>query len=362
MKAFKFNSLKWAGPKWAGLVMAAALMTAPAVTAQEIEMPAVDAANASPFDFAASNRKAERAEQMAKDGSGSKVIGGELAANGAWPWQVGLMIAGYPLSPDAHFCGGSLILDRWVLTAAHCIHHQDKNGKYFDLHPSQLTVLTGTNVIGDGQGDNVPVEKIIRYPNYNPNGWDGDVALIKLARRPNSNYRTIQVPDQNFGDVLDQAGVPTVVTGWGLVNGGKHPNQMYQAEIQMMSRDTCNEALMKARARPASKAFVQAASIFRLNQSDMQKAWEELVKRAPLPLTENMICSGSFEGGKTSCQGDSGGPLVVPLDDGSYIQAGIVSWGLSAGPNNTCAENALFSAYTKVSKFLPWLEQTISQN
>ena len=61
MKAFKFNSLKWAGPKWAGLVMAAALMTAPAVTAQEIEMPAVDAANASPFDFAASNRKAERA-------------------------------------------------------------------------------------------------------------------------------------------------------------------------------------------------------------------------------------------------------------------------------------------------------------
>ena len=53
---------------------------------------------------------------------------------------------------------------------------------------------------------------------------------------------------------------------------------------------------------------------------------------------------------------------VVPLDDGSYIQAGIVSWGLSAGPNKTCAENAIFSAYTKVSQFLPWLEQTISQN
>ncbi len=347
--------------KLTGLAIAAALMAAPAM-AQDSEAATVAPSDASPFAFAESKKKAERAEKMAQDGSGSRVIGGELAADGAWPWQVGLMIAGYTVSPDSHFCGGSLILDQWVLTAAHCIHMQDKDGKYFDLHPSQVNILVGTNSIEPGRGDLVPVAGIFRYPNYNPDGWDGDVALIKLARRPNAAYRTIKVPDQDFGDVLDQAGVPTVVTGWGLVNGGDHPDRMYQAEIQMMSRDMCNEALMKARMRPAGQAFIKAAQIMRLNDGDMQSAWEELLKRAPRPLTENMVCSGSFEGGKTSCQGDSGGPLVVPLQDGSYIQAGIVSWGLSAGPNNTCAEDALFSAYTKVSQFLPWLEQTISQN
>ncbi|SEP75692.1 serine protease [Thalassovita taeanensis] len=344
-----------------GLALGTALLASTA-TAQEFSAPPADPTQSSPFAFAESHKKAERTQEMTKDGSGSRVIGGELAAPGAWPWQVGLMIAGQPVTPDAHFCGGSLILDTWVLTAAHCVHMQDKDGSYFDLDPRQLTVLVGTNTIAPGKGDNIPVAGVFRNPGYNPQGWDGDVALLKLARRPNVPVRPIKVPDADFGNVLDQAGVPTVVTGWGLVNGGEHPSDMYQAEIQMMSREMCNGAIMEARAKSAAQSFGAAASTFGLSRQDAQDAWVELVKRAPLPLTENMLCSGSFEGGKTSCQGDSGGPLVVPLDDGSYVQAGVVSWGLSAGPNKTCAENAIFSAYTKVSNFLPWLNQTISAN
>ena len=64
-----------------------------------------------------------------------------------------------------------------------------------------------------------------------------------------------------------------------------------------------------------------------------------------------MLCSGTFEGGRTACSGDSGGPLVVPLEDGTYIQAGVVSWGLSAADGKGCEETALFSAYTRVSNF-----------
>ena len=130
----------------------------------------------------------------------------------------------------------------------------------------------------------------------------------------------------------------------------------------MLPREQCNSAMMEARANAASRGFSEAASIFNLKPDEAQAAWSELVQRAPLPISENMLCSGTFEGGRTSCSGDSGGPLVVPLDDGSYVQAGVVSWGLSGESGQGCNEQAMFSAYTKVANYLPWLEQTIAQN
>ena len=99
-----------------------------------------------------------------------------------------------------------------------------------------------------------------------------------------------------------------------------------------------------------------------MRDEDAYQIWDEIVGKAPPPMSENMLCSGTFEGGKTACSGDSGGPLVVPLEDGTYIQAGIVSWGLTAKSGEGCEENALFSAYTKIAKFVPWLDQVINYN
>ncbi|MGV6811244.1 MAG: serine protease [Brevirhabdus sp.] len=344
-------------------------LTATGATAQETALAAgtqnaVDPTVASPFAFAESHKKAEAAEaaRVAAAAGGGKVIGGTISANGAWPWQVGLMIAGQPVSPDAHFCGGSMVLDTWVLTAAHCVHMEGNDGVYRDLPPQAINILVGTNTIAPGQGDLVPVQAIFRHPSYVGTEFDNDIALIKLARAPQAQYQTIKVPDAEFGDYLDQPGVTTVVTGWGLVNGGGHPSDLHEAQIQMLDRDQCNGAMIEARAEAAVKPFIAAAQTFGLGQNDAEEVWNVLVSRAPLPMTSNMLCSGTYEGGKTSCQGDSGGPLVVPLDDGSYIQAGVVSWGLAGGPNKTCVETALFSAYTRVSNYIGWMNQVVNQN
>jgi len=343
----------------------AALALAVPAPAQTLPMPAIEAEPvvASPFSFAQSGEKEKLAEEKRTEAesAGGRIIGGKIAEDGAWPWQVALMLGGQEVNAANQFCGGSLITDQWVLTAAHCVHFQDDQG-WFDLHPSQVSILVGTNRLMPGEGDLVPVAGIYRYPDYNPDGFDSDIALIKLARRPNAEFRTIQIPTEDFGEALDQSGVPTYIMGWGLINGAQNPDVMYDAEIQMLNRDQCNGALMEARAQVAVQPFIQALSVFNIKGQPAEEAWSELVRRAPSPMTDNMLCSGTFEGGKLSCQGDSGGPLVVPLTDGSFVQAGIVSWGLASGPKMTCVENALFSAYTKVSRFNGWIDQTLASN
>lgn len=343
-------------------ILAGAMMFAGTVNAQDLALPSVDPEVASPFAFVDSGGKAARADASQDTESGSRVIGGKVADVGAWPWQVALVINGRPLSAEAQFCGGSMVLDQWVLTAAHCIHMKDNNGVYRDINPAAISVLVGTNELAPGKGDAVPVEAIFRHPAYVGTEFDNDIALIKLARAPQADYQTIKVPDAQFGDMLDQPGVRTVVTGWGLIEGAKRTEMMREAEIQMMSRDMCNRMMLEARAKVAAEGIGHAARAFGLKDDEAQMVWKELVSHVRPPMSENMLCSGTFEGGKTSCNGDSGGPLVVPLNDGNYIQAGVVSWGMSSASTGSCAENALFSAYTRVSNYVDWLNQTVNAN
>ncbi|MCL4065861.1 serine protease [Pseudomonas sp. GX19020] len=320
------------------------------------------AADSSPYSFAASGAKAERGEKAAKaEPSGAKVVGGQPAADGAWPWQVAFLLGGQPISTDSQFCGGSMVMDRWVLTAAHCVHMADDAGNGADLKPGDFDILVGTNLL-DGSGDRVPVEAVFTYPSYSVNDFDYDIALVKLARKPQGPYKTVEVPDATYGDILREPGITTVVTGWGLQAGAVPSSQLMQAQIQMLDRELCNQVLLEGRAEEAVEGFAFAVNLMDVPEEKAYALWDEIMAAAPMPMSENMICSGTFEGGKSSCNGDSGGPLVVPLDNGKYIQAGIVSWGLSDASGHGCPEMAQFSAYTDVSRFVPWLNEVITAN
>lgn len=325
-----------------------------------LDTPEADPTQTSPFAFAEAGAKAARAAGAEAQASGARVVGGEVAAPGAWPWQVALLVAGAPVGPDAQFCGGSMLLGEWVLTAAHCVHMQDRQGRWGDLRPDAFGVLVGTNDLVPGQGDTVPVRSVHVHPDYVGTAYDNDIALIRLARTPRVPYATITVPTAEFGDYIDQPGVVTMVTGWGLIEGGKQPTALRQAQIQMMDRNQCNAALLEAKGNAAVKGFAQAVNTFGLREEDAYDLWDQMVAKAPPPMSGNMLCSGTFEGGRTACSGDSGGPLVVALTDGSHVQAGVVSWGLSGSGGKGCNENAPFSAYTRVSNYLPWLESVIN--
>ena len=120
-----------------------------------------------PFTMAGTDAKRQHAMKEL-DAEKSRVLNGRVADDGAWPWQVALMKEGSQPGYLSQFCGGTLIQDTWVLTAAHCVIDSREDGNYL-ADKNKILVMVGSNTISS-EGDFVPVEKIVAHPNYNPNG------------------------------------------------------------------------------------------------------------------------------------------------------------------------------------------------
>lgn len=250
-----------------------------------------------------------------------RIVGGKPADIHLRHWQVSLNAALATSNFDGHFCGGSIISENWILTAAHCVDR--------DTTPDQVDIVSGTQDLTVG-GTRTPVQKIIIHNKYNPQKHDNDIALIKLMRPITTS--SVAAPISPI-DQIHELQLPlkkAIVSGWGAPKeDGDITNILMEAKVPIVTL---------------------------IGDEKPQKVCTEPGAYTKDEITNNMLCAGLPNGKLDACQGDSGGPLAFSNGTDPYVLAGIVSWG------DGCARVKKYGVYTRVAIYADWINAQMKAN
>ncbi|XP_014271284.1 venom protease [Halyomorpha halys] len=247
----------------------------------------------------------------------NRLVGGVPAHLGAWPWIAALGYRDMSRTDLEWRCGGSLINNRYVLTAAHCIRTPP------DLSLTLEKVRLGEHNLRSNSDDANPVdygiEKTIVHEEYR--SQRNDIALVRLDKNVifSDKIKPICVPQPASLRSSTFEGKYPFMAGWGETKlDGASLDILVQMQVPIVDNDSCK------------KAYVKHGDV----------------------ITESKICAGQMKGGKDSCRGHSGGPLML-AQNGTFYQIGIISYGYK------CAEPGYPRVYTRVTFYLDWIINNI---
>merc|ERR1712126_631376 len=240
------------------------------------------------------------------------IVGGSNAQRGSLPWQVSIQTW-------YHFCGGTIIGKRWILTAAHC----------FSYGSNGVKIVAGEHNLrySEGSEQKIYVQKHFTHPQYGSRSQKNDITLLKLSQdlRFDSYTQPACLPKLANENHDYAPGTNVIVSGWGSTRANyasrSSPSVLQEVTVPLISDSTCKKS-----------------------------------KYYGSQISYSMFCAGNLGvGGVDSCQGDSGGP-VVKMVNGKWTVLGIVSWGYG------CARPDKPGVYTRVARFDKWIQDTMKYN
>ncbi|XP_005587397.1 complement factor D [Macaca thibetana thibetana] len=229
-----------------------------------------------------------------------RILGGREAEAHARPYMASVQVNG------EHLCGGVLVAEQWVLSAAHCLE---------DAADGKVQVLLGAHSLSQPEPSKrlYDVLRAVPHPDSRPDTIDHDLLLLQLSEKATLGPAVRPLPWQRV-DRDVEPGTLCDVAGWGIVShAGRRPDRLQHVLLPVLDRATCNRRTHHDGA-----------------------------------ITQRMMCAESNR--RDSCKGDSGGPLVC----GGVLE-GVVTSG-----SRVCGNRKKPGIYTRVASYAAWIDSVLA--